>query len=54
MLCCVGCDVPMWVGIDEGYVVYEEHAIGIVNVGRLRSMRMYMRSLNSVGLWLVM
>ena len=28
MMCvCVGCDVPMWVGIDGGYVVYKRHAM---------------------------
>ena len=32
-MCCVGCDVPMWVGIGGGYVVNKGHAMGIFNVG---------------------
>jgi hypothetical protein len=32
-VCCVVCDVPMWVGIDGGYVVYDGHAMGTFHAG---------------------
>ena len=32
-MCCVGCDVQMWVGIDGVYVVCKGHAMGIFYMG---------------------